>query len=113
MACTLDCLLVYGHEGPCQGRPPSLFDQRSEVQSLRSQLAAVEAERDALVAVVSSFADTAEAAVQEFERQRDKRGGQQVPFHGDFAGAGPSVISRLRWWAERMRAALAHQPKEK
>ena len=31
------------------------------------------------------------------------KGGQQVPFHGDFAGASPSTLARLRWWADRLK----------
>lgn len=33
-------------------------------------------------------------------------GGQQVPFFGDFANVQPSAGKRLKWWADRFRAAL-------
>jgi hypothetical protein len=61
------------------------------------------AENVALRAFAESFAVTADAAVAAAERPK---GGQQVPFHGDFAGSPPSTIGRLRWWAARAREAL-------
>lgn len=56
-----------------------------------------------LAAFARSFAETAEAAVRHAE---GPRGGQQVPFFGDFGNAPPSAIARLRWWAREARAAL-------
>jgi hypothetical protein len=56
--------------------------------------------REALTAFVS----TAEAAVDVAESRR--AGGQQVPYLGDFASMPPSALSRLRWWAQRLRTAL-------
>jgi hypothetical protein len=35
----------------------------------------------------------------------------QVPYHGDFANANPSIIVRLRWWAREFRTALAAAPR--
>ena len=29
--------------------------------------------------------------------------GIQVPFHGDFASANPSTLSRLSWWARHLK----------
>jgi hypothetical protein len=50
---------------------------------------------------------------EEFERtvnhiDNKGRGGQHVPFHGDFAAACqlPSFCSRARWWATHLRDAL-------
>lgn len=57
-----------------------------------------------LKAVVVGLAEEMEAAIRERERPK---GGQSVPFHGDFAQAPPSMVSRLRWWAREMREALA------
>lgn len=47
------------------------------------------------------FVRAVEAAVKANRRQ----GGQHVPFHGDFASAPPSVLSRLEWWARAFRDA--------
>jgi hypothetical protein len=33
------------------------------------------------------------------------QGGQQVPFHGDFASVPPSTRGQLRWWARRLKEA--------
>ena len=50
---------------------------------------------------------------EEFERtvrhvDSKGKGGQHVPFHGDFASACqlPSFISRARWWATHLRTAI-------
>lgn len=59
---------------------------------------------DALVLLARAFAETAEAAVAAHEARG--RGGQQVPFHGDFARVPPSDVGRLRWWAKEFRQAL-------
>jgi hypothetical protein len=54
-----------------------------------------------------------EAICTEFERtvkHSETRGvgGMQVPFFGDFASVAllPSIISRMKWWADRFREAL-------
>lgn len=41
------------------------------------------------------------------------KGGQQVPFHGDFSSVGPSVVSRMRWWTREIRLAFAERPLSK
>jgi hypothetical protein len=51
-----------------------------------------------------AFAETAEQAVLHHETKG--AGGQQVPFMNDFACATPSTVSRLRWWARRIRDAV-------
>ena len=38
---------------------------------------------------------------------REGTGGMQVPFHGDFGQATPSVRSRLRWHGRNINTALA------
>ena len=67
------------------------------------------ADRDKMIAgmrgVLESFIGTAEAAVRHAENRG--KGGQQVPFHGDFHEIAPSTVGRLRWWAKRMAEALA------
>jgi hypothetical protein len=34
------------------------------------------------------------------------KGGQQVPFHGDFANVPPSGLSRLNWWLREIGYAM-------
>ena len=55
--------------------------------------------------VLESFIGTAEAAIRHQETKN--KGGQQVPFFGDFHESTPSTAGRLRWWAKRMQEALA------
>lgn len=73
-----------------------------------------EAERDEARAEVVRLREALEGIAEEFERtvrhiDSKGKGGQQVPFHGDFASACqlPSFCSRARWWATHLRAALA------
>lgn len=60
-----------------------------------------------LAAVVEAMAETFEAAVQ---HHRGPRGGQQVPFHGDFANVSPSAVRRMEWWARELREAAKDGP---
>lgn len=57
-----------------------------------------------LRAFVQSFAEVAEAAVRHHEGK--DRGGQQVPFHGEFAHVPPSVVGTLRKLAREAREVL-------
>ena len=54
-------------------------------------------------AFTQAFCETAEAAIAHADAPR---GGQHVPFHGDFHNLPPSALGRLRWWAKCGRAAL-------
>lgn len=65
-----------------------------------------EAELRRLRAACENMAECFEAAVRYANR---KRGGQQVPFHGDFAQCTqyPSFVQAAEWWARHLRAALA------
>jgi hypothetical protein len=54
--------------------------------------------------VLESFIGTAEAAIRHQETKN--KGGQQVPFFGDFHESTPSTAARLRWWKKRMEKAL-------
>jgi hypothetical protein len=56
-----------------------------------------------LQAVVSGLAGEMERAIAHREAPK---GGQQVPFHGDFAQTPHSMVGRLRWWARELRSAL-------
>ncbi len=42
---------------------------------------------------------------------RDK-GGQHVPFKGDFANVPPSGLHRLKWWARELIEAATEPQKE-
>lgn len=57
-----------------------------------------------IVTLLDGFEREIEAA-EEHLASRGK-GGQQVSFHGDFAGAAPSTLGRLRWWLRAFREAL-------
>lgn len=59
---------------------------------------------EALRAFAESVATTVEAAEQ--AREARTKGGQQVPYHGDFAHVAGSTARELRWWANAARAAL-------
>jgi hypothetical protein len=41
------------------------------------------------------------------------RGGQQVPFHGDFANAAPSALGRIEWWAKQILASIPDDERAK
>jgi len=77
---------------------------RTVVPALVAEVRELRAERARLAAMLDAFATTAEAAVREHLTRG--KGGQQVPFHGDFANVPPSAVGRLRWWAREMRAVL-------
>lgn len=82
------------------------------VQEERDDLRAKLAASEALVLVVTGLQAEMDAAVQANEDRH--RGGQQVPFHGDFAAAMamPSILNRFRWWSKRITEALAKAMKE-
>lgn len=86
----------------CYKRAAQTARERDRAQAERDRLAD-EVER--LRGVCEAFAVTAEDAVRHHEN-KDK-GGQKVPFHGDFSHVPPSTVGRLRWWAREFRAALA------
>lgn len=60
-------------------------------------------ERDRYRGAVRQLAHAVKAARESFYAR--SRGGQHVPFHGDFAAAGPSVLSQLEWWTNYMTEA--------
>jgi len=47
-----------------------------------------------------------EIARAERNIQNRGKGGQHVPFHGDFANVPPFGLSRLRWWARAFQEVL-------
>jgi hypothetical protein len=52
--------------------------------------------------VIVDFCESVTAAAHHWE---GPRGGQHVPYHGDWACAVPSVRQRLKWWARHLRDA--------
>jgi len=40
------------------------------------------------------------------------KGGQNVPFHGDFVSVPPSALNRLKWWSRELREAFDAAAKE-
>ena len=56
-----------------------------------------------LVQAVRNFIEQVEAA----EKGAKNRGGQHVPYHGDFASATPSTRRELDWWRRYFLAELA------
>lgn len=70
-----------------------LSTARTELAALRAQLAAAER----MVEHARGFMEIAAAAVSAHENKG--KGGQQVPYHGDFAALPPSGVVNLRWWA--------------
>ncbi len=53
--------------------------------------------------LLQAFDDEIEARAADLARGK---GGQHVPFHGDFASVPPSALNRLKWWSRELRAAL-------
>lgn len=68
----------------------------------------IAADRDRLRAVCSSFVDTVEHAVR--CKAQERSGGQHVSYHGDFASAPPSTMSRLEWWCREFHNAATKAP---
>ena len=55
-----------------------------------------------LQTVARDFVDTIEKA----EHYRTQKGGQQVPYHGDFSHVTPSVAKALAYWAKSFESTL-------
>jgi hypothetical protein len=70
----------------------------------KAECARWKAENAGMRGVLESFIGTAEAAIHHQETKN--KGGQQVPFFGDFHESTPSTAARLRWWKKRMEKAL-------
>lgn len=60
---------------------------------------------------LEAFARAFAEAVRESREAHESRqqGGQQVPFHGDFAHLAPSTLRELRWWEREARRALGDE----
>jgi hypothetical protein len=75
-----------------------------DLSTLAAALLALAEERARMEKVVEAFANSVDAA----DRADDARGrgGQQVPFHGEFCNAPPSTRSVLRRYVREFKAAL-------
>lgn len=62
-------------------------------------------QRDQLFDEIEMIKEIFEAAIA----ARENKGGQQVPYHGDFANITPSIIRDMKFWIERWNKLL---PKE-
>jgi hypothetical protein len=71
----------------------------SENKRLRADLEQTQGALAALRYKVAAFAEAVGGAVAHAQAPR---GGQHVPFHGDFCRAPPSTLSRLQWWAREL-----------
>lgn len=69
-----------------------------------ARAAELEAELNRLRHVCLAFAETAEQAVCAAEEVT--KGGQHVPYYGDFANVPPSTLFQLRWWARWFRSVM-------
>lgn len=84
------------------GWGPLTDEMLNTMSTLADRVEQLEREAEARRMSVDGFSAVVDAAARHARRPR---GGQQVPFHGDFAGAGPSVVTRLEWWARTLREA--------
>jgi hypothetical protein len=82
--------------------PPRALE---EIAALLEEVDTLTSEVARLRLVVAGFVEAVESADA---HAAGPRGGQQVPFHGDFANVGASLSLRtaLNWWVRTMRATL-------
>lgn len=83
---------------------PDARDHRRLSRAVIAMLADLRSMR----AVAQSLMDAAVRAGQ--EQARRGHGGQHVSFHGDFANATPSVLTRIEWYARQMGAIRKETP---
>ncbi len=62
-------------------------------------------QRDKLMDELELIKEVFEAAVA----SKESKGGQQVPYFGDFASVNPSTLGQMKYWVERWKKIL---PKE-
>ncbi len=89
---TCECPMVLGVE-----------EAFRELESLLRPQEPEQAARERLGQLLQAFDDEIEARAADLARGK---GGQHVPFHGDFASVPPSALNRLKWWSRELRAAL-------
>jgi len=96
-----DVVRLNGEQSPGEGHVAT---------DLARALLAAHEEMERMAKVVEAFVDSVERAVCANEQRG--RGGQHVPFHGDFASAPPSVLIQLERYAREIKAALAASGEE-
>jgi len=100
--CAMKCAVPgCGWTGPRR----ETWDDAIVAWGIRAPAPDVEAALKLAREAVDGFADEVKRAA--VARENAGRGGQQVPFHGDFASAPPSTLARLAWWSRRFDKAIA------
>lgn len=61
-------------------------------------------ENKRLRAAIQAMVDTFDGALLEHDSRN--RGGQHVPYHGDFSSIPPSTLSDIRRWSRDLKLAL-------
>lgn len=97
--------LDLGHQNTPGGRMVYLSDVEDLLSQFAAEVVALESERTRLRAAIWAVIDMFDGASYNF-RNRDK-GGQHVPYHGDFASMPPSAASQMDRWSRDLRMALA------
>jgi hypothetical protein len=82
--------------------PTTELQLRVRNGNLRALLLAAEAKLAAVAEHVGYFAQDVAAA----RKSREPQTGMHVPYHGDFAGANPTVIRQLERWVRRFQELL-------
>ena len=65
-------------------------------------------QRDKILDEIKLIKETFQAAVN----SKQQKGGQHVPYHGDFANITPSSIREMEWWIKRWNAVLNKFPEQ-
>ncbi len=84
--------------------PECIADLVSEMQREMAEFG--EEERREWAQFATRVIYLCDAIDRALEAARRPKTGMQVPFHGDFASASPSVLGRLEWWARDLRGAM-------
>lgn len=71
---------------------------------LSQEIEALARERDRNRAAIWAVIDMFDGAVANFESRG--KGGQHVPYHGDFASMPPSAATQMQRWSRDLRASL-------
>lgn len=70
--------------------------------AMTEEIFSLEKKRVLLAEAIDSFIEVAQLAIN----SKRNKGGQQVPYHGDFASVPPSTVRDLEHWVNRFKAAL-------
>jgi hypothetical protein len=78
----------------------SLQSERADASEVRGELARYRMLVEDMRGAIEAFAESVDDAARTWDAPR---GGQHVPYFGDWASAVPSIQQRLRWWARHLR----------